>query len=401
MAMLHAFRDDPSVGHAFIIDHALRDGSAKEAEQAAAIARSFGYIVKIDRWLHGGISTAIQSKARAYRYAALGQMCRAAGLSRLLTAHTEDDQAETLLMRLDRQTGWRGLAGMPEAAFGPLWPALAGLVLHRPWLNKSRGELRDYNQRYDLKFFDDPSNENTAFARIRARQAIAADVTLRADLLVQQKKIRLRLNQERQEHEAWFAAHASMSEHGFIETDAVPPTELLLHILNAVSGRGGPIEASKRARLCRDMESPDFKAATLGGAWVVRKTREKFEDGRHSFVFMRDRVAVSGRSGADPIQTVVLQRGVETLWDGRFFCCAKSNNLRIETGQGHLDKLRQLPDFKVLFDLPYEVRGSQPIFFLDDKVVGFGACDTEYISSTATSAPRLQALFGQAHLVSI
>ena len=121
-ALLHAFRGNPAVTHAFIIDHALREGSAEEVAAAAAYARSLGYQVKTQRWAHGGLSTGLQVKARAYRYQVMGEFCRVEQLPNLITAHTQDDQAETLLMRLDRQTGWRGLAGMPRAAYGPLWP---------------------------------------------------------------------------------------------------------------------------------------------------------------------------------------------------------------------------------------------------------------------------------------
>ena len=174
-ALLHACRDNPAVTHAFIIDHALRDGSDEEVAQSAQFARSLGYQVQTQRWSHDGISSAIQVKAREYRYAAMGDMCRQAGIKHLITAHTQDDQAETLLMRIDRKTGWRGLAGMPSLAYAPLWPALAGVTLHRPWLGVSRDDIRTYNAQNSLSYIDDPSNENTDFTRVRARQALSVD----------------------------------------------------------------------------------------------------------------------------------------------------------------------------------------------------------------------------------
>jgi len=393
--LLHAYRNDSSVTHAFIIDHALRGGSAKEARQAAEIATSFGYATSIDRWQHDGVSSGIQAKARDYRYAALGRMCRAAGVKHLITAHTADDQAETLLMRLDRQTGWRGLAGMPKTAYAPLWPALADVYLHRPWLDKSRAELRKYNQQHGLSFVDDPSNENRDFARIRARQALAADPQLRMDLLQQQKDMRARLSIERRQHGTWLAEHARVYDQGYIETDAIPRAELLLHILNSAAGRGGPIDATKRMRLRREMESPDFKAATLGGAWVVRKMTDNTATGSHGFVFLRDRVAVSGRTSTQPLTPTSLNPDEWIVWDGRFLCRAKQMDLRVEAGFGHLQKLRQLPEFKPLFELPKDVRESLPIFFRGETALGYGACETEYVSAISTSALRLQALFGE------
>jgi len=400
-AMLHAGRDNPNIKHAFIIDHALRESSAIEAEGAAETARALGYEARIMRWQHKGITTGIQAKARVYRYAALGQLCREAGIEHLLTAHTADDQAETLLMRLDRQTGWRGLAGMPEDAYAPLWPALAGVTLHRPWLSKSRQELRDYNARHGLSFVEDPSNENTDFARIRARQALAADPALRAYLLAQQKQMRTRLTAERATDGTWLKRHARISGQNYIETNTIPPSEVLLHILNAVSGRGGPIDAAKRARLCKDMESPGFKSATLGGAWVVRKNRDAPHGGSHSFVFLRDRVAVTGRDATSRLRRLNLKKGAHTLWDGRFFCQAKTDGIEVDLGAGHLQKLRQLTEFKTLFELPKEVRESLPVYFLGGEPVAYGACDTKCLVSHAASASRLQGLYKALHPVSI
>jgi len=231
-ALLNACRDNPAVTHAFIIDHALRSGSDAEVKQAADFARSLGYQVRTKRWSHEGVSSAIQVKAREYRYAAMGEMCREENLEHLITAHTEDDQAETLLMRIDRQTGWRGLAGMPDAAYAPLWPALAGLTLHRPWLRVSRADIRAYNRAHNLNYIDDPSNENRDFTRVRARQALAADQDLRQDLLAQQKTARMRLNQERQDLKAWLDRFGHINAHGFIELSDVPPVELMLRRLD-------------------------------------------------------------------------------------------------------------------------------------------------------------------------
>jgi len=77
-ALLHACAAHPFITHAFIIDHALRAGSAAEVERSAEFARSLGYQVRTERWTHEGVISGIQVKARQYRYAAMGQMCRSA-----------------------------------------------------------------------------------------------------------------------------------------------------------------------------------------------------------------------------------------------------------------------------------------------------------------------------------
>ncbi len=373
------------ITHVFIIDHNLRAGSAVEVSQAAKLARSLGYIVATDRWDHNGITSGIQVKAREYRYTALGQLCRDASLAHLLTAHTADDQAETLLMRLDRQTGWRGLAGMPARAYAPLWPALAGVTLHRPWLGVSRSSLRDYNHIEDVTFIDDPSNENRDFTRVRARQALSADRRLRIDLLEQQCAARVRLNAERGVHAEWLSKYARVSPHGFIETDAVPPKELLLHCLNSVAGKGGPIDAAKRGYLAAQMDRSTFKSATLAGAWVTKTSQ--------TFVFARDMVAVTGRKGQSGLTREDIPQGRNRLWDGRFWIRAKGESMSVEPAFGHLQNIRQAHDLKHIFNLPKVVRSSLPLYNRADDVLGFGAMDGKYIQAEATTASRLHDLY--------
>jgi len=138
--------------------------------------------------------------------------------------------------------------------------------------------------------------------------------------LVQQRSARMRLNQERQDLNVWLERLAHINPHGFIELSDVPPAELMLHILNVVSGQGGPIDAAKRARLCTAMAQPNFKAATLAGAWIVKIPRSN----GHAFVCMRDKVAIKGRHDVTEVLPLALKKQRLTLWEGRFFCRAKT-----------------------------------------------------------------------------
>ena len=167
-ALIYALRlYDPLV---LIVDHGLRAGSEAEAQKAAAFARGLNLTARVLTWSHEGISSGIQEKAREARYKMLGDACREVGIIYLLTGHTKDDQAETLLMRYDRGTDWRGAAGMSAQIYAPLWPALVDVTLVRPLLNASRSALREYNRQHGLTWIEDPSNENPDFERIRARQ---------------------------------------------------------------------------------------------------------------------------------------------------------------------------------------------------------------------------------------
>lgn len=386
-AMIYAFRDHPQITHALIIDHALRDGSAEEAAEAAVFARSLGYEVQIDRWQNDGPKTGIQVKARAYRYKALGEMCRAAGLENLITAHTADDQAETLLMRLDRQTGWRGLAGMPDRAYGALWPALADVTLHRPWLGVSRAEIRDYNRVQGLYFVDDPSNENSDFTRIKVRQVLSADNDLRQDLLQTQKHERRRLSKERAGHAAWLSQHAVISDQNYVETDAVPEPEVLLHILRSVAGTGGPIDRVRRVNLVKRLTHRDFQAATLAGAWVVKRP--------NGFLFTRDKVAVSGRDTHSALGERYVLQHETAIWDGRFIIQVKSKGVWIEPAFGNGCNIRQSIEKDKFLGCPEQVRPSLPLFTMGSETLGLGACSTDKLVSRATAARRLHSLFPQ------
>ena len=382
-AMLHAFREDPRVTHAFIIDHALRAGSDIEAKMAAVFAQQLGYHVQINRWKHQGIKTGLQAKARHYRYQALGQMCRTEGLSHLMTAHSEDDQAETFILRLNRQSGWRGLVGMAEMAYAPIWPSLANVTFLRPWLGVSRHALRDYNAQHRLPFVDDPSNQNSNFARIRARQALSVDPELRERILREQKSHRYRLNIERDKNAEWVAKNAYLSTHGFIETKAVPNPQILQLILRAVSGTGGPIDRTKTSDLIDQMKRPDFKAATLVGAWCIKQDDK--------FVFARDMVAVKGGRKEAPIEPIDLKSGQACIWDGRFLIEPTQDEISVMPAFGQLEKIRQIAEVKGVLNVPAAVRATLPLFKRGDEWIGFSAFETDFVKVTSLTARRLQA----------
>lgn len=386
-ALLHALRDFPGVDYAFIIDHALRPESGGQTQASAKFAKALGYTVKVKKWDHDQPETGIQVKARAFRYAAMGDMCRNLGITHLLTAHTEDDQAETLLMRQARDTGWRGLAGMRETAYGPLWPALADVTLVRPLLNVSREALREYNHREALEWIEDPSNENQDFSRVRARKKLANDNALKIRLLNIQSENKHRLRSERKLFKEWMSRYGAFDPHGFIQITRVPPAELLLHLLRIASGTGGPIDAARRNALCESMSKSDFKAATLAGAWIV-----KTNDG---FLITRDKVAVRGRrsDAQTEIEPVSLEKNVPYIWDGRFKITAKQDNMSVVPAYGYLQFLRKHTEIKQLFNTPEVVRGTLPIYLSGDKPLGFGASTTDNIDVELLATKRLSALW--------
>jgi tRNA(Ile)-lysidine synthase len=113
----------------------------------------------------------IEAAARRARYAALTSLCGDAAAELLLFAHHLDDQVETVLLRLFRGSGVHGLAGMPPMRrLAPDDPTL----LLRPWLDIGRAEIDAYCRANGLRWIEDPSNDDTRYARNALRQQLPA-----------------------------------------------------------------------------------------------------------------------------------------------------------------------------------------------------------------------------------
>lgn len=106
----------------------------------------------------------LENAARLARYAAFAAQLQTG--EALLLAHHRDDQMETLLLRLMRGSGSRGMGGMPRTR------ALGAGFLYRPLLDFDRSALQDYAQQQRLKWIDDKSNQDTRFDRNYCRHRL-------------------------------------------------------------------------------------------------------------------------------------------------------------------------------------------------------------------------------------
>ena len=171
----------PGLVRAATVDHALRAGSRAEAEAVAAMCATMGvaHDLLTVTWSAPPMS-AVQERARAKRYALLGDWATGAGLAGIATGHHADDQAETLLMRLGRGAGVRGLAAMRASA--PV-PGRGSVRLLRPLLGWRRAELGAIVAEAGHGAADDPSNHDPHHERVRLRAAIAASAWIDAAAL--------------------------------------------------------------------------------------------------------------------------------------------------------------------------------------------------------------------------
>ncbi|MEV6693258.1 tRNA lysidine(34) synthetase TilS [Micromonospora sp. NPDC051196] len=149
------------------VDHGLQTGSAERAETVARWAEQAGLTpVEVVRVEVAGRGGGPEAAAREARYQALVEVARRHRATALLTGHTRDDQAETVLLALARGAGPRGLAGMPPRR------DLDGVSLVRPLLEISRGQTRAACAALRLTPWEDPHNLDPAYARSRVRAEV-------------------------------------------------------------------------------------------------------------------------------------------------------------------------------------------------------------------------------------
>lgn len=153
---------------AVTVDHRLRPESEAEAAEVAAACMRLGVPHAVRVWDHGTVAGNLMDAARRARMALIGGWARERGIRHVALGHTQDDQAETVLMGLARRAGIDGLAGMRRT-----W-AEGAVTFHRPLLDARRGELREWLRGRGIPWVDDPTNEDIRFTRIKARAALVA-----------------------------------------------------------------------------------------------------------------------------------------------------------------------------------------------------------------------------------
>jgi len=161
----------PGQVEAATIDHGLRQESRDEAQMVAQVCERLDvrHAILTARWSERP-ETAIQERARKERYLLLGYWAEERGLDALVTAHHAEDQAETVMMRLARGAGIRGLAGIRPRSVSPG----AHVRLVRPLLGWRRSELDQVCIAAGVSPVADPSNKDERFERVRVRRSLAA-----------------------------------------------------------------------------------------------------------------------------------------------------------------------------------------------------------------------------------
>jgi tRNA(Ile)-lysidine synthase len=257
------------------VDHGLRAEAKREAADVAKLARKLGLKHRTLKWTGKKPSTGLQQAARLARYRLLNDAARKAGASFVLTAHTLDDQAETVVIRMSRGSGITGLAAMARVA--PMPSGGAGVQLLRPLLDIPKARLIATLREAKIPFAVDPSNRDPRFTRARLRGLMPhlADEGLDARRLSQLAR-RLRRADEAieamvREASEWLAREAPPGVMAFEKGGCIIlPAEIVMRILGraiAQVGDEGSVELGKLEALFEAL-----KAAQKAGARRYRRS---------------------------------------------------------------------------------------------------------------------------------
>jgi tRNA(Ile)-lysidine synthase len=172
-----------SVAH---LDHGVRAEAGREdAEFVAELAGTLGLPMDLGQWRPTRAGH-FEADARGARYAWLAEVARARGASVVAVGHTRDDQAETILHRIVRGTGPRGLAGMPARR-----PLAEGITLVRPFLKVTREEVRLSLGELGQPYRDDASNDDQSRTRARIRHDLLPKLAAEYNPKVAEALVRL------------------------------------------------------------------------------------------------------------------------------------------------------------------------------------------------------------------
>ena len=279
---------------ALTVDHGLRQESAAEAEQVATWCAERGVAHVVLPWRGEKPTSGIQAKARVARYDLLAAWCRANQFPALLTGHTADDQAETVLMRQMRTSSDRSLAG--------IWPENEwhGTKLLRPLLVVRRESLRAFLRAEEQPWLEDPSNENQLFERVRVRQALQDEDVL--PLAAEAEAAQQRVMQLDSRARDWISRQVHVDDYAVLRMSrallAMEAADVQLAVISwsiAAAGAGDGLERGLAEAIVQWLAAGRESRRSVHGA-VVSARRHVVEVMREPGR-IRDRFACVGETG--------------------------------------------------------------------------------------------------------
>ncbi|MGG6895239.1 MULTISPECIES: tRNA lysidine(34) synthetase TilS [Rhizobium] len=283
------------------IDHGLRAAGADEAREVASVCAARGIPHFIRRWDGEKPKSGIMAAAREARYQLLADLAREISADVIVTAHTADDQRETIVMRAERQSGGGGDETRTGIADAMLFDRRIWIV--RPFLACRRMDIRAYLEGRGVSWLDDPSNEDIRYERVRTRMRLAVDPVVAvpaddgANRVLLSGKAALWLD----EHVTIHADALCVIDRAGLSGDAAA-VGYALSYLTAVFG--GDVYGPGRQQMQRIL---DFVNSGMPG----RRTAGGvvFDLRRETLCLMRE---------SRNIKPLTLMQGASGIWDGRF-----------------------------------------------------------------------------------
>lgn len=273
LGLLARWAPDAGAGRLFAatVDHGLRQGSAAEAAMVAQACAQLGIPHAILRWDGPKPGSGLQEAAREARYRLLAEEAARRGCRVIVTAHTQDDQAETLLMRMAHGSGPGGLACMRRRS------RRGTLQIARPLLDLPKHRLIATAQALELPFVTDPGNADPRFERARWRRVmpVLAEAGLTAErlALLARRMARLEAAIAQQAETLRAALGAGGAEGVEAGTLFAAPEEVSLRVLaqlvTEVAGEAAPLRLERLEQCHAALRAAASEGAalrrTLGG----------------------------------------------------------------------------------------------------------------------------------------
>lgn len=347
-----------------IVDHGLRKESSEEATRTVELLVSHGVRAERLEWKAVKPAANVQAEAREARYELMGDWCQQNGVRYLLTAHHQDDQAETLLLRLARGSGVYGLAAMAPAR--QILVNGEAITLIRPLLAFPKARLKQTLVDRGVAWVEDPSNKAEQYDRVKVRKFLANPPLegFRTERLAA-TAARLRRTRNALEfyEKEWLKACVTSLDDGSLLFDAgameSAPEEIVLRglssMLRYVSGAHYVPRAEKLQRLVKAILSHGFEGYTLYGVQIA-------PSGESGLVFFRELRAAEGRiSAADG-----------NCWDNRFEISARSDIAGLEIGplgqKGWEQVIQKWPEVRDIA-LPHVAKLAWPVVYDGENII--------------------------------
>ena len=363
---------------AITVDHKLRKKSTFEANEISRYLKNLDINHAILTWQHGTIKSNIQNEARQARYKLICDYCKDHNVQNLFVAHTFDDQAETVLLRILRGSGVDGISGIEFKI------KMNEVHIIRPFLEFKKNQILSFMQTQNLLWFEDESNKNVKFDRVKVRNLISDydkdfKFTQRLNLLAENAK-RARNFIEHYVKEV-FEKHCNIGNLGFISISRInfidQHEEIRFRLINYIvryvknDFDQYPIRIEKLRSISQNFEKSNQLKFTIHCCVILLN--------RGIIYFYKEPKFI------EPMKT--LKKG-KNIWDGRYIVTTDSEGMEICNLTK--EKWSKIKPKNYTHNVPGDIIFSTPIIFLKSKDLYILPLSNIIDSSNSTSFTNLQ-----------